>query len=84
MLENAELMPADYQQKFAQAIVGFKITLDEIQAKEKLGQHKRIEEQQSVYQALATSAYGDAQSLAQYMKRRNLGWVLKSSLSTTF
>lgn len=71
--QDKDTMPDDYRQKLQQAVVGFKISLTGIQAKEKLGQHKKAEDQAAVYQALKQSPYTEAQELATYMEQRELG-----------
>ncbi|MFM2482002.1 FMN-binding negative transcriptional regulator [Celerinatantimonas sp. YJH-8] len=71
--QNSELMPAEYKQKLAKAVVGFRIEIDTIQAQEKLDQQRRPADQQGVYEALSTSAHSGAVELANYMKKRNLG-----------
>lgn len=73
LLSNAELMPQEYVEKLLKAVVGFKIVVDEIHAKEKLGQHKNSEDQLSVFAALDQSQSNDSIQLASYMKRRGLG-----------
>lgn len=66
-------MPAEYQLKLRSGVVGFKITLDDIQAKEKLGQHRKPEDQAGVYAELQQSSHADAAALAAYMAKRTLG-----------
>ena len=66
-------MPDEYQQKLRQAIVGFKIVIDEIQAKEKLGQHRSISDQQGVFNGLKCQPHADAAQLAHYMNQRDIG-----------
>ncbi|ALS98119.1 FMN-binding negative transcriptional regulator [Lacimicrobium alkaliphilum] len=73
LLDTPEIMPADYQQRLRQAVVGFKVVVDEIQAKEKLGQHRKQEDQQGVYAALQNSPSADARLLAAYMRERGSG-----------
>lgn len=70
---NLTLMPCDYQAKLNKAIVGFKIVITNIQAKEKLGQQRKHADQLGVYQALLASNREDARMLAHYMSQRNLG-----------
>ena len=73
LLNDEVLMPQDYQAKLRQAVVGFKIDIEHIDAKEKLGQQRKIADQHGVHTALSTSdALGDKQ-LANYMQRRQLG-----------
>lgn len=73
LLQDKQIMPDDYQQKLRQGIVGFKIVIDEIQAKEKLGQHKSMDDQQGVFNGLSASANTDASQLAHYMEQRDIG-----------
>lgn len=73
LLQDKHIMPDEYQQKLRQAIVGFKIVIDEIQAKEKLGQQRSISDQQSVFNGLSASTHADATQLAHYMNQRDIG-----------
>lgn len=73
LLNNKDVMPDGYQHKLRQAIVPFRIAVDKIQAKEKLGQHRKTGDQQGVYLALQESQHPDAKGLAQYMNKRDLG-----------
>ena len=73
LLDASEIMPLDYQSKLRQAVVGFKIIVDEIQAKEKLGQHRKLEDQKGVFSALNRSNHPDEAALSAYMKKRGLG-----------
>ncbi|MGO1297240.1 MAG: FMN-binding negative transcriptional regulator [Vibrio sp.] len=73
LLADNDIMPNEFKTKLRSGIVGFKIVLDDIQAKEKLGQHRSEADQQGVYQALRHSDHDGAQALAAYMKQRELG-----------
>lgn len=73
LLDAPDVMPADYQSKLRQAVVGFKIVVDEIHAKEKLGQHRKTADQEGVFTALNESDHADATALALYMQKRKLG-----------
>ena len=73
LLNNIDIMPADYQLKLRSGVVGFKIAIDEIQAKEKLGQHRKPEDQKGVFAGLQKSKDLNAASLCAYMKKRNVG-----------
>lgn len=73
LLSQPSVMPAEYQLKLRSGVVGFKIVLDEIQAKEKLGQHRKPEDQAGVYAGLQQSNQADATALATYMAKRALG-----------
>lgn len=73
LLNAPETMPEDYQSKLRQAVVGFKIVVDDIHAKEKLGQHRKIEDQKGVFSALSEGFHPDGVALSAYMRKRNLG-----------
>ncbi|ANS44774.1 FMN-binding negative transcriptional regulator [Serratia inhibens] len=73
LMEKRQLMPAEFVSKKRQAIVAFKIRLDDIQAKEKLGQHRSEDDQRGVLAALESSPRADNQQLADYMKTRRVG-----------
>jgi len=73
LLDAPDIMPPDYQLKLRQAVVGFKILVDEIHAKEKLGQHRKAADQEGVFSALRESNHADAKALASYMEKRKLG-----------
>lgn len=73
ILNNTELLPADYQAQLLKGIVGFKITVTSLQAKEKLGQHKSAADQQGVVAGLATEVSTEAKSLLHYMQTLKIG-----------
>lgn len=73
LLDDKERMPDEFQQKLRQAVVAFKIVIDDIQAKEKLGQHRKIEDQQNTYATLQESDRPDAMALSDYMQKREIG-----------
>ena len=57
------MIPEDYQQKLSKAIVSFKLTISRVDAKHKLGQQRKIEDQQGVVEALESSDNLDAVGL---------------------
>lgn len=73
IMHNTELMPEAYVAKLQQAIVGFSIEVSEIQAKEKLGQHRKPADQELVYQTLKSNSSLDSQALANYMTIHQVG-----------
>lgn len=73
LLTNKEIMPEEYQARLRDSVVGFRIEIDEIHAKEKLGQHRKKEDQTGVYSGLKNASSQDANALASYMQNRNLG-----------
>lgn len=73
LLNNPQVMPEDYQQKLSKAIVSFKLTISRVDAKHKLGQQRKIEDQQGVVEALESSDNLDAVGLSQYMRKTNVG-----------
>lgn len=70
---DTALMPEAYLSHQLQGIVGFRIELDDVQGKEKLGQHRRQEDQQGVFAALSASDRRDDHQLAEYMRMRKTG-----------
>ena len=73
ILNDTSLLPADYQAKLLRGIVGIKIGLDSIQAKEKLGQHKSAADQQGVVTGLKSDKHPDARALLSYMLKHEVG-----------
>lgn len=73
LLDTRDVVTADYQEKLAHGIVGFKISIDEIDAKAKLGQHRTKADQQGVTAALSQSSSPDHQALLNYMQALKLG-----------
>ncbi|MDM7862322.1 FMN-binding negative transcriptional regulator [Alteromonas sp. ASW11-36] len=73
LLGNTELLPVDYMERLLNAVVGFKIVINEIHAKEKLGQQKSKADQCGVYQGLLNSQSPDAANLVRYMDNRGIG-----------
>ncbi|WP_100658752.1 FMN-binding negative transcriptional regulator [Alteromonas flava] len=65
--------PEEYIQRLIKAVVGFTIQVDDIQAKEKLGQHKTHADQTGVYTALQHTPNLSAQKLAAYMREAQKG-----------
>lgn len=73
LLVNRDIVSADYQEKLIQGIVGFKISLEVVKAKAKLGQHRSTADQQGVTAALGDSASAEHQALLRYMNELKLG-----------
>ena len=73
LMENKAVLADDNVDKLLNAIVGFKITLNLLEGQLKLGQHRKVDDQTGVYEALSTSPNNDAQALARYMKKLKLG-----------
>lgn len=71
--EQSDLMPDDFFQSKLAGIVGFKVVIDTFQAKEKLGQHRSVDDQKGTFEALKNSDDPGAQALAQYMIKRRKG-----------
>lgn len=70
---NLDIMPNEYQERLRNGVVGFKVVLDDIHAKEKLGQQRKPEDQAGVYAGLSTSCDTDSQKLSAYMLKRSIG-----------
>ncbi|TWX69254.1 FMN-binding negative transcriptional regulator [Colwellia sp. C1TZA3] len=73
LLVKRDVVTADYQEKLSKGIVGFKISIDVIDAKAKLGQHRSIADQQGVTAALSQSSSAEHQALLEYMHEFKLG-----------
>jgi transcriptional regulator len=73
LLDNEVLMPANYQHKLAKAIVGFKIEIEQIEGKHKLGQHKSAADQQGTVAGLQDSKHLDSLALLAYMQQTGIG-----------
>ncbi|REL31669.1 FMN-binding negative transcriptional regulator [Thalassotalea euphylliae] len=66
-------MPLDYQQKLAKGIIGFRIDIDRVEAKAKLGQHRSQADQLGTVKGLMNSNSPDAQQLLAIMEQLSLG-----------
>jgi transcriptional regulator len=73
LLVDRDVVSAEYQEKLSRGIVGFKISIEVIEAKAKLGQHRSIEDQQGVTAALSKSPSAEHQALVNYMHELKLG-----------
>ena len=73
LLSRQDVVTDALRDKLSSAIVGFKITLDGIEGKHKLGQHRSSEDQQGVAAGLATSGDHASMQLLEYMRQTGLG-----------
>ena len=71
--ERTLAIPEDFKSKLSKGIVGFKICIDLLQGKEKLGQHRSTEDQLGVTSALSRADSLESQLLYQYMVNRGVG-----------
>lgn len=67
------IVTEDYQEKLSKGIVAFSLSIDTIDAKAKLGQHRNIDDQQGVSAALKQSEVADDQALFALMQQLKLG-----------
>lgn len=67
--EQWNRLPEKYRLGQMMGIVGFKIEVTEIQAKEKLSQNKTVNEQQKIIETLSISQETNEQMTAEYMKQ---------------
>ena len=72
-LQSNNVIPDEFKDKLSKGITGFKITISQLEGKEKLGQHRSIEDQLGVTATLAKSVKTDEIELLKYMKSRNIG-----------
>lgn len=61
----------EYKAKMLNGIVAFEIEAEDIQAKKKLSQNKKPNEQQNIIKALEKSSHTTEQDIASYMKLNN-------------
>ena len=73
LLDKHDIMSPEVIDKLSGAIIGLSIEISEIQGKFKLGQHRKIDDQQGVFKALSESDHNDAQQLARYMAALGIG-----------
>ena len=66
-------MPEDYQEKLSNGVVSFKVTISKTDAKHKLGQQRKKDDQVGVLSALQSSANLESVALANYMGKFNVG-----------
>ncbi|ABL99864.1 FMN-binding negative transcriptional regulator [Shewanella amazonensis] len=71
--DDETLMPKDYVGKLSKAIVAFEIVVERIEAKAKLGQHRKMGDQEGVSAALKSSERLDDMALYREMQRMGLG-----------
>ena len=69
-MEQWKKFPGEMKLKLLQAIVPFNITVEEIQAKEKLSQNKNKNERQRIVAALQKSGHSAEQEIAAYMQNK--------------
>lgn len=63
-------LPVDYKLRMLKGIVPFKITVAELQAKEKLSQNRSLVEQQRIVASLGRSDETPEKAIAAYMQQR--------------
>lgn len=73
LLQSGSVMTPEYAAKLSKGIVGFTIDIESIEAKEKLGQHRKLEDQQGVTEGLAASQHPDNKALLAYMRSIGVG-----------
>ncbi|WP_286264473.1 FMN-binding negative transcriptional regulator [Thalassotalea atypica] len=72
LLQRRDIVTPEIQEKLLKGIVGFSLSIDDIQAKAKLGQHRSIDDQQGVLKALTKLDTPESQSLLNIMKQLSL------------
>ncbi len=68
-LDQWKNLPADMKLKLLQAIVPFRITVEDVQAKEKLSQNKNESERQRIIDSLQKSEHSTERDIAEYMQQ---------------
>lgn len=67
-MQQWESLPDDYKLNMMKGIVGFEITVDELQGKKKISQNRSATERESIIGALSTSADSAERDIATYMR----------------
>lgn len=70
---HKEIMPKAFIEEKLKNIIGFKIEIEEFQAKEKLGQHRSQADQLGTLQGLSNSQSSGSVALADYMRKVKKG-----------
>ncbi len=70
---NQPVISDEYKDRLVKNIVAVKIKISRFEAKQKLGQHRKIEDQQGVLKALQSSDQLDAKGLLNYMFKSGVG-----------
>ena len=70
---HKEIMPKAFIEEKLKNIIGFKIEIEEFQAKEKLGQHRSQADQLGTLQGLSNSQSSESVALADYMRKVKKG-----------
>ena len=73
LLEPRDVVTPAIQQQMLSAIVGCEISIDRIEAKEKLGQLRSVDDQRGTVAGLSATQRRDAGALLDYMNDRKLG-----------
>lgn len=71
--EARDIIPEEYAIRLSNAIVGFRIKVNKLEGKLKLGQHRSKADQAGVVEGLKQSEHSDSQSLLSYMERMSCG-----------
>ena len=72
LTSKASVITPEYQAKLLHGIVGFSLAINDIQAKAKLGQHRKVSEQQGVLTNLLALNTPESLALVKVMKTLNI------------
>ena len=73
LLVERDVVTNAFRDKLLPNIVGFKVEISRFEGVQKLGQHRRVDDQAGVYRGLSSSGEGGAQNLARYMREKGIG-----------
>ncbi len=73
LTDNQQICPDEHQTKLANAIVGVKIPIKQIEGKLKLGQHRSLDDQRGVVAGLSAVNHPRADELLTYMQQLEVG-----------
>ena len=73
LLTDPTIITEQFRGKLLSHIVSFKINIERIEGKQKLGQHRSSQDQQGVVAGLRASGNSDADNLLSYMFKKGIG-----------
>lgn len=72
LVSSSKMADEQVQQSLLHSIVGFTLSIEQISAKKKLGQHRSDADQKGVYQNLLHNSELNSQAMAQFLARNGM------------
>jgi len=73
LMAERKIVTEEFRDRLLPMVVGFKIVIQQLEGKQKLGQHRSPADQQGVLQWLSSSSAYPSRELAQYMRKVGTG-----------